>query len=181
MSELDVLSDTEFRARAIEFLDAFADQHAPNRCPVKRAQITGLRQIAFNEPAKVKEFAEHQRTRAAARLETINPKKEEQRQRWKAQVDFWQFIERLCDGRPPRQSWSLAQEMEKHRPEEYKLAPLPAGAKLSREEQDSRNIAKHREREWSARWMADCYPAFFQRFCAHYLYLMSQQPETEEE
>jgi hypothetical protein len=181
MTELDLLSDTEFRARAIEFLDAFARQHAPNGCPVKRAQITGLRQIAFNEPAKVKEFAEHQRTRAAARLETINPKKEEQRQRWKDQVDFWQFIERLCDGRPPKHSWSLAQEMEKHRPEECKLAPPAAGARLSREEQESRNAVKQREREWSARWMADYYPAFFQRLCAHYLYLMSQQPESEEE
>lgn len=180
MTDLAVLTDTVFCERATETLDTFKSAHDPDGCPIERSQITGLRQIAFNEPRALRDFVESQRKRAEKRLQGLSPRDEDRRHRWQSEIEFWQLILDVCEGRQPKHAWSLAQELEQRRPEEYKLPALPPGARLSKEDNQKRDAVKVRARAWEEATRSAWYRAFFQRFCAHYLYLKAERPESQE-
>jgi hypothetical protein len=166
-----VLSDTTFSVQAAAAVDGF--MHT-NGCPVKRSQISGLRQIATNQPSRVKDFAEHQRRRAERRMQNASRHAQDKIQK---EVDFWKLIANLCDGRPPRCSWSLQQEAEAALPEHLKVAPTVPGGKLTKEEQAQRAATKKQQHDWLVSCKDQYHRAFFQRFSAHYLYRLGQSAE----
>lgn len=96
MSDIDVKADGVLCEKAVELLDAFIQECG---LPVRTAQISGLKQIAFNQPSSLKEFAQHQRQRA-------------ERRHHDEEKAFWNLIDNLCDGRKPKHAWSLHQEIE---------------------------------------------------------------------
>ena len=102
MTKVDLLSDTVYRVQACEQVDALLGEL--EGFPVKRTQLYGLRQIARQQPLQVKNFAEHQRTRA-------------ERKNRQSEVQFWQLVERLCDS---RNGWSVRVEGDKHAPPELR-------------------------------------------------------------
>jgi hypothetical protein len=188
MQELDLLSDTVLRDRAIEVLDEFI--HARD-CPVERSQIIGLRQIAFNEFRSVPEFANKQGERArkqlkqaeeeradvltrlsraagerAEMLESRRQKLDEKIGKLQGHVDFWQLVKELCTHGKSPQHWSLEKEAEGLLPAEFRLDEA-AVAGLSRQ---ARRDYKERRQQYLDRLKQQLAPAFFQRFCAHYLY-----------
>lgn len=102
MTIVDRLSDTVYRDQACKQLDALLRE--PQEFPVRRTQIYGLRQIARQQPLKVKNFAEHQRERA-------------DRKNRQSEVSFWKLVERLCDS---PNGWSIRVEGTKHEPPELR-------------------------------------------------------------
>lgn len=159
MAAFDLLSDTSFAEEAAKAVDAFVHEH---EYPVARAQIHGLRQIAINQPTQITVFADHQKDRAEKRNAS-------------AQVEFWKLVHLLCNGRPPRASWSLEQAAENVMPAELRLETAAHGTKLSKEEQQERAATKQRQKQWLESWRSEHYPEFFQRFCAHYLYRLGMK------
>lgn len=99
MTKVDLLSDTVYRDKARKRLDALLDEI--RKFPVKTAQLYGLRQIARQQPLQVKNFAEHQRTRA-------------ERKNKQSEVRFWKLVEELCDSST---GWSVRVEGFKDAPE----------------------------------------------------------------
>lgn len=174
MVELDVLADTVFRDEAAKAVDAFVSRHV---CPVERAQIAGLRQIAANEPGKVLDFAKHQRDKAAKKLE--GTKNEQKRARLDGEVAFWDLVSRLCgtSGTGPAH-WSLASLAEETASPDCRVGKKPHGSAPA-EEHKRYNDARDRLAKWRKLRQSEDYPVFFARFCAHYLYRMSQQPQEE--
>lgn len=183
MLDVDIAADTELGQRAIEAVDEYVRKHAAGPFqeekdwPIARAQIAGLRQIAVNEPAKVAEFAEHQRMKAQAKLE--NTKKEERQRALEATIAFWELVKRLCDGKPPKFSWSLTQARDQALPADLRDEKQPPGAQLTKEQQAARKAKRERRERWQRQWSLDYYAAFFQRFCIHYLYEMSKRTQGE--
>ncbi len=169
MPSVQVLSDTTFASRAAEAVDALVRE---NGCPVKHSQISGLRQIAINQPARVKEFAGHQLTRAEKRESNASAVTKE---KFQNEIAFWKLVANLCAGKAPRCQWSLNQEAEQALPNDLKDATVPDGGKLTRDEQQRRSTTKKQRNDWLADWVARHYPAFFQHFCAHYLYCLGKQ------
>jgi hypothetical protein len=169
MPSIQVLSDTTFSTHATEAVDTLVDA---NGCPVKRSQISGLRQIAVNQPRSVKEFAEHQRRRAERRMENASRNAQEKIEK---EIEFWKLIANLVDGKRPRCLWSLQQEAEGALPQDLKVESTPAGANLTREEQTRRAATKKLQHDWLVAWKDLHCPAFFQRFCAHYLYCLAKR------
>ena len=94
MTTVDLLSDTVYRDQARDQLDKLLKEM--KGFPVKRSQIYGLRQIARQQPLKVKEFAQHQRERAERR----NPNASE--------IRLWRLVEQLCDSKT---DWSVRKEI----------------------------------------------------------------------
>lgn len=170
MSELDVISDTTFAEQAAQAVDALVKDH--DSCPVRRAQISGLRQIAVNQFGQVKDFAKKQQERAQKRVENggRNPSPS-----ILAEIEFWKTVVRLCDGKPPRCTWSLQMEAEAALPDELRIEPVPKGTQLTKEQQNQRRVTKEENRQWMLDWKERHYPAFFQRFCAHYLYCLGKR------
>lgn len=97
MTDLNLLSDTVYRDKAMKFLQ-------DSSLPVSTTQIKGLRQIAQHQPSKVQRFAQHQKTRA--------DKKDKQ-----DESAFWQLVSNLCGDNAARIDWSLRIEAEKRMPE----------------------------------------------------------------
>jgi hypothetical protein len=183
MLEIDIAADTELGQRAIKAVDSYVRDNVSDSFqkaedwPISRAQITGLRQIAVREPTKVGEFAEHQRKKAQAKLE--NTKQEERRSELKAEIAFWELVRGLCDGKPPKFSWSLTQARDQALPAELHDEKQPPGAQLTKEQQAARKEKRERRERWQRQWERDHYAAFFQRFCIHYLYEMSRRTQGE--
>lgn len=145
-----LLSDTTYPREAVEQLDRLlGDRNAP--FPVKSAQIHGLRQIARQQPDKVKAFADHQRKRAARDNEK----------------DFWQLVGNLCSD--STSSWSVPKEAQAHLPVELRDKKIP------------RKQLREQQRTWLAHWTAEHIPAFFERFCTEALYRIGMTANSEEE
>ncbi len=151
MTLVDLLSDTTYRQQGKEQLDKLLGDG--NRFPVERTQIYGLRQIARQQPGKVKEFANHQRERA--RL------KEKQ-----AEVEFWTLVADLCSD--STSDWSVLKEGHSHLPEELREENIPTKQECkTNEDRGRRNKLRRQQREWLAQWENEHIPAFFERFCTH--------------
>jgi hypothetical protein len=160
---MDLLSDTLFREQAVRALEAFQQQHD---LVIKRSQIEGLRQIAVNEPGKVLEFAKHQRTRAEDRNKQRHSPKLDQ------EIAFWKLVEDICGTTTTSPvTWSLMKFAQETAPEGCQVS-RPHGSAPAEQHKAYRE-AKERARLWGDRRIAEDYPAFFQRFCAHYLYLVA--------
>ncbi len=183
MLEIDIAVDTDLSQRAIEAVQQYVRQRAeesyrsPDDWPIRRSQISGLCQITMKEPRRVGEFAERQRKKAAAKLETIT--KEERRAELEAEIAFWEQVKGLCDGRPPRFTWSLAQARDQALPAELQEEKQPPGARLTKEQKEARKQKREKRERWQRQWESDHYAVFFQRFCAHYLYEMSKRTKGE--
>jgi hypothetical protein len=161
--ELDIAIDTELRERALEAVRTFLAGHGT---PVSRSQIKGLLQVAANEPTLLDRYAGKQKERAQKRELSV---REDRRDAFRNEAQFWELIQLLCQGRPPKAAWSLEQMRAGLLPAEYVLAALPPGARLSPEEQSARGRKKTLREEWERRWNRDYYPGFFRHFCAEYL------------
>ena len=128
--------------------------------PVEDSQIYGLRQLARQQPDKVKSFARHQRERA----ERKNYKGQLQ-----AEIDFWSLVEQICNVDKPGSGWSLAVEVQRLIPDELRQIPA-RHPQMTQEERTHRNQIVQKRRGWLAAWQEDHIPAFFERFCTHCLY-----------
>lgn len=168
MLSADLLSDTTFRDQAVQAVDRFVDD---NGAPLRRTQIYGLRQIAMNQPGKVKGFAFHQRQRAERQYENASKNGQLKLQK---EIDFWKLVENLCASSAAHGGWSLEQEAEVQMPTELRLEDNRPKSELTHEERSLRKQTKKKRREWSTVWMNQHLPLFFQRFCAHYLYCSEQ-------
>lgn len=162
MRTVDLLSDTVYREQAHKKLNDMLG--SDERFPVQKSQLYGLRQIARQAPGKVKEFADHQRDRARKRD-------------MQAEIDFWERVSGACDERTT--NWSVAAEGAKHLPTELREENIPAKAKdMTPADRTRRNQLRKRQRDWLERWKRDHIPAFFERFCAHALYLRERQERS---
>jgi hypothetical protein len=176
MLELHIVADTELRQRAIEAAEKFVKECVQNAdaelssWPVSRSQIAGLRQIATKEPGQIATYAEKQRERARARLERIT--NQEKRHELQAQINFWELIKGLCEGKGSKFSWSLAQMRDQALPAELREEKHPPGVALSKEQQAARKQKSEQRQQWLRRWEQEYYPAFFHQFCIHYIYEM---------
>jgi hypothetical protein len=183
MLEIDIAADTELGQRAIEAVQQYirhngeASYQGADEWPIARSQISGLRQIALNEPRQVAAFAEHQRQKAEAKHKTTT--KEERRSELEAEIAFWDLIKQLCDGKPPKVPWSLTQARDAALPAELQEEKQPPGAKLTKEQQEARKQKREARERWLRQWESEHYPVFFQRFCAHYLYEMAKRTRTD--
>ena len=96
---VDLLSDTVYREQAVKRLDCLLG--ASEKFPVQKAQLYGLRQIARQEPTKVRTFANCQRERAKR----------------KAEIDFWSPLARGDNRRKTRRRcYMLASQAPHHHP-----------------------------------------------------------------
>ena len=97
MTRVDLLSDTTYREQAVKQLDLLLS--SSTKFPVKTTQIYGLRQIARQEPGKVKKFPKHQGKRAhrkqssVSNLQTLKD--------IQAEIDFWILVFDLCGDETP--------------------------------------------------------------------------------
>jgi hypothetical protein len=137
VTDVDLLAEGALRDKAEELLDEFIKNSG---CPIRPAQVSGLRQLAASYPLHLKSFADQQRQRAVKRGKKAEP-----------EVEFWRFLGEVCEGRPPKHPWSLAQVAEA----------------LLTEEERADNKRKRKAVDDAKKL---CYPPFFQHFCAHYLY-----------
>jgi hypothetical protein len=168
MTDTAVLVETTLRDTAIAAADEFVRGHGH---AVKRAQIKGLRQIAENEPAKVRDFAGHQREKAQERAAKARGERQAEHA---AAVDFWRLVGDLCTANG-KGDWSLLVERKGCVPEALRPEKQASGARLSKEEQDALKKKKDDLQAWERAWDARCYPPFFQAFCAHYLHKMPDE------
>jgi hypothetical protein len=157
--DLDIAADTVFRDEAVGALERFAGEHG---CPVRRTQIEGLRQVAFNQPGGVRDFADHQRKKA-------------ERRQFGDEIAFWDLIVRVCGSvNSPASQWSLHRFADEQMPADCRVGKKPHPSAPPDQHRAHRE-AKQRSDSWYRKRVAEDYPAFFQRFCAHYLYLLSKQ------
>ena len=162
MTWVDLLSDTTYREQAIEQLDRQLDD--AEKFPVKRSQIYGLRQIARQQPGKVEAFAKHQKNRACRKYDNASEKAKPGLQ---AEINFWELAIDLCSD--SASDWSVPKEGRDYLPPELQEIPERQPG-MTHEEQRHRNELRRRQREWLEQWKTDHIPAFFERFCTHYLY-----------
>jgi len=168
---VDVLADTEFRDQAVRALDDFTHDRG---CPVGRTQIEGLRQIASNQPGKVLVFVDRQRKKAERRQQVSDKSGQ-----LGVEIAFWDLIVRLCGSiNTPKDQWSLYWLAEDRSPADCRPGKRPHPS-APPEERRAYNAAKEKSGSWHKRRLSEDYPAFFQRFCAHYLYLLSKQKAGE--
>jgi len=183
MIDIDIEADTELGQHAIDAVSKYVKDYAAgpfqkaDDWPISHAQISGLRQIVGNEPARLAEFAEHQREKAQAKLE--NTRKEERRQELEAEIAFWELVKGLCEGKPPKFSWSLTQSRDQALPPDLHDEKQSPGTPLTKEHQAARKEKRELRDRWQRQWALDHYPAFFQRFCIHYLYEMAKRTQGD--
>jgi hypothetical protein len=164
---MDVLADTVLLNEAVRAAERFVREYGTDR-GVKRTQVTGLRQIAANEPGRVGEFAKSQLERAQKR----NASESEQR--------FWLVVSELCDG---KDRWSLEGCIEQLISARPKLPKVSGKITLEqqRERADLKRQIDQQQVEWdreAKRLRVKLYASFFQHFCLHYIYLETQPRET---
>ena len=173
MTSLDVLSDTLYRQQAVVQLDRLLEAGDP--FPVEKSQLYGLRQIARQQPLKVSGFAEKQRKRVERKMK--NTKNGSSIfQRMEDEVRFWKLVTDLCDSSPSNQDWTLGQTAGSHLPPELNQVPDRQKG-MTHEDRTRRNQLKKEKREWEQAWYEAHIPAFFERFCTHYLFRMALQNE----
>lgn len=164
---LEQLSDTTYRDKAIELVNVYV---AENTTPVTRSQIHGLRQIAIQQHGAIKSFADHQRERIEKKLETAGANA---RPKLESQAAFWKLVADLCD--PNKLPWSPASEADARMPSHLRESNIPAKTDCkTNDERGQRKKLKAEQKQWLEAWNADHVPAFFQRFCAHYLYYLGK-------
>lgn len=157
---VELLSDTVYRDKAAEIIDHFVDEHD---LPVTRSQIHGLRQIAIQQPLAIKSFANHQKERAEKKNTSGTNHK------LASEAEFWKLVGDLCE--PKKLSWSPASEADQHLPTNLRGENIPEKRKgMSPEDRGQRNRLVKQQREWLEDWNRLHVPAFFRRFCTHYLY-----------
>ena len=159
MTLVDFLSDTVYRLQAVQQLYQLLD--GADEFPVRTAQIYGLRQIARQEPEKVKVFADHQRKRAERKCETAS---QNALQRLESEIEFWTLVVSICN--ETTVSWSVIRERNSHIPANLQNRP-----DMSRRER--REIGERRN-EWCEQWDNEHIPAFFERFCTHCLFCIAK-------
>lgn len=159
MTLVHLLSDTVYPRQAVKQLHQLLD--GADKFPVKAAQIYGLRQIARQEPGKVRVFTVHQRERAERKSETASKNAQH---RLEFEIQFWTLVDNLCNGIDS--GWSLIQERDSHIPEDLQNRP-----DMSRRER--RKLGECRD-EWSEEWDSEHIPAFFERFCTHCLFCIAK-------
>ena len=165
MTLVHLLSDTVYPQQAVKQLHQLLD--GANEFPVKAAQIYGLRQIARQEPKRIREFAKHQGQRAKSRYDAEDDRKNPRDsvlQSLQAEIDFWTLIDNLCNG--TTFNWSVIQERDSHIPEDLQNRP-----DMSRRER--RKLGECRDK-WSEQWDNEHIPAFFERFCTYCLYCIAK-------
>ncbi len=177
MRLIDLLSDTVYRDQAVKELHSLVQNAV--KFPVETSQIHGLRQIARQQPAKVSEFAGHQKERAERKCEIAS---ETAKLKLEAEIDFWTLVLNLCGAQTS--DWSVLKEGHAHLPEELREENIPARQSgMTQEEQRHRNELRKRQREWLNQWTTEHIPVFFQRFCTQCLYRKSliemHQPSKE--
>ncbi|GIW82518.1 MAG: hypothetical protein KatS3mg105_4325 [Gemmatales bacterium] len=183
MLETDIAADTELGRHAIDAVEKFVQANAAEFYQreddwlIARSQISGLRQIAVYEPTKVGEFAQHQQKKSEDKLQRT--RNEEKRRELEAEIEFWELVRRLCEGKPPKCPWSLIQARDQALPDELREEKQPPGTKLTKEQQAARKEKRERRERWQRQWEREHYAAFFQRFCSHYLYEMSKRTRGE--
>ncbi|MEX1027454.1 MAG: hypothetical protein WD049_05535 [Candidatus Paceibacterota bacterium] len=174
MKLLDQLSDVTYRDRAAEIVDRFVDEC---RCPITRSQINGLRQIAIQQPLRVKAFADHQRQRAEKKHETAS---QNAKATLESQIAFWKLVADLCETN--KLPWSPATEVETQMPGELREENIPTKADCkSNEERGRRKQLKSSQKQWLDAWNNQHLPEFFRRFCIHYLYRLGRQEHSNKE
>jgi hypothetical protein len=176
MLDINIAADTELGQRAIDAAANYVRDHVHGPL-IARAQIAGLRQVAANEPAKVGEFTEHQRSKVAEKLAKMP--NEDRRRELEAEIAFWELVRGLCEGRSPKFAWSLAQACTQALPADLADEKQQAGAQRTKEQQAAKKDKKERRDRWEQQWKLDHYAAFFQRFCAHFLYEMAKRTQGE--
>ncbi len=168
MLNIDIAADTELGQQAIELMSGYFQKYpledyvkAGNKSlterdwPVSRAQVKGLRQIAGNEPAKLKDFTDKQAEKnKKALLEIENELKDNKRKR---------------DHRPNDEY--LVEQKEK----------LEKRKKLAQGRVEFWTVVKKAADSLKQGYQAssDHYAAFFQRLCIHYLYVISKRTTGE--
>ena len=168
MTDLDQLSDTVYREQAVRQLDDLLG--ACRSFPVERTQIYGLRQIARQEPGKVGEFARCQRERAERKREQISKRGGSELD---AEIEFWSLVDKLCRSSSP---WSVLSEGLERAPAELRNENIPAGTKgMPRDERTRLKQLKQGQKKWLEQWTKDHVPAFFERFCAHALFRLTEK------
>ena len=164
MTCVDLLSDTIYREQAVKQLHQLLGNGNP--LPVEPAQIYGLRQIARQQPSKVKDFAEHQSGRAQRKYERTSGTAQ---QKLQYEIDFWALVANLCSN--ASSDWSVLDEGHSHLPEDIREENIPPRSVCKTQEQRrERNELKKRQRDWLDQWANEHIPAFFERFCTHCLY-----------
>ena len=168
MNDVDLLSDTVYRDQATESVERFLDDC--EMFPVQKTQLYGLRQIARQQPDKVKDFAKHQRERAERKRENASARG---RPGLQAEIDFWKLVGDLCGTTSETSDWSVRQEGLAHAPTELREENIPAKTQgMTPAERSRRNAIRKRQRTWIDQWENEHIPAFFERFCTHALYRM---------
>jgi hypothetical protein len=122
--------------------------------------------------SSVRRFPACDRSPSISRVENASRNAQEKIEK---EIEFWKLIANLVDGKRPRCLWSLQQEAEGALPQDLKVESTPAGANLTREEQTRRAATKKLQHDWLVAWKDLHCPAFFQRFCAHYLYCLAKR------
>ena len=154
MTTVDLLSDTVYRDQARDRLDSLLDEIGT--VPVKAAQLYGLRQIARQQPWKVKEFAQHQRKRA------------ERRDPDSSEIRLWSLVEHLYGSTT---DWSVRGETKKRLPMELRDENIPRKHPgMTPGDRRVRNQLRVRQSAWLDAHMMPHVTAFFERFCTHALY-----------
>lgn len=155
MMNMDLLSDTVYRNKAMEVLQQ-------SSLPVSITQIKGLRQIAQHQPSKIQDFAQNQKTRADKKGRDD-------------ESTFWQLVIDLCSDSTERVDWSLRIAAESDLPMHLHLKNIPSKQDCKTQADRTRRNQLMRERNaWLKKWDTNHIPAFFQRFCTHYLYLKAR-------
>ena len=167
MLEIDVAVDTELGQRAIEQMRAYLQKYPPEEYrkedkhltekdwPVSRAQVNGLRQVAGNEPPKIKDFADKQAEKDKRTLLEIE----------KGLKDYkWKLDRRPDDEHLIEQKAKL----------EKRKRQLQGRAEFWSEVKKAADSLKQRYQASS-----EHYAAFFQRLCIDYLYEMSKRTTGE--
>ena len=167
MTLVDLLSDTVYRDQAVRELHPLVQNAV--EFPVEASQIHGLREIARQQPAKVSEFARHQKERAERKYEIAS---ETTKLKLEAEIAFWTLVINLCG--VPTSDWSVRKEGRDRLPEELREENIPARqSDMTQAERTHRNTLKKRQGEWLNQWTNEHIPAFFQRFCTQCLYRKS--------
>ncbi len=109
---------------------------------ISRTQISGLLQIARSEPIRVYAFIEN-------KIKKLENKGENQT----SIAKFWTMLKLICSNNNNPNEWTLFQYYQKTNTDKQHQAPDQVKLKNNYTE-----------------WIKLCYPLFFQRLCAHYLY-----------
>ena len=161
MTLVDLLSDTVYRQQTVKQLHQLLG--SDNQFPVESTQIYGLRQIARQEPGKVRDFAAHQGARAQSRHDD-------------AEIDFWTLVVNLCSD--SASEWSVHKEGSRYLPEELgdqNFLEIPGSTPQETQKRQEHNGKLRRgKKEWFERWENEHIPAFFERFCTHCLYCIGK-------